>query len=229
MKKKNFAALASVILLTTGGLEGFGINFGPFDLQFGSAYNGYGSGYTREYRTYTETPNHAALLDTPICRAIEQQKKLEFIVEAKEKVNAKETKITTKRVIVEPYAFGFTKEKQPVLRGIVTSEQLIREITIKQGDDQPSDSQQKAYATDNEDDEITVEIKDKKEEQDKSFFSGLFRSHKSKDDVESLNLSKVGNMRVLEDSHFDAPKDLASIFKDDIAQVVCQVPHQGEK
>ena len=30
--------------------------------------------------------------------------------------------------------------------------------------------------------------------------------------------------RIIEDSHFDAPKSLESIFKDDIAQVVCQVP-----
>jgi hypothetical protein len=215
------AAVSTTLFASIPNLEGFGLNFGPFDLRFGED-NG------RDDRGY-EGSRREAILDNPICRAISQQQKLEFLVEGKEKINAKEVKITTKRVTVEPYAFGFTKDRQPVLRGAVVDEKLVREVTIKFGENQPEaeapgNNPNHVSAQAKESDDITIEVKNKGEEQNNKSFSGLFRSHKSKENVESLNLTKVGNIHILENSHFDVPKNLKTLFKDDIDQVVCQVP-----
>lgn len=220
MKKMLFLAYASTSLFA-GYLEGFGLTFGPFDMRFGDESS---PGYRRN-----EYPRREEVLDNPICRAISQQQQVEFLVELKEKINAKEMKITTKRVLVDPYAFGFTKEQQPILRGAVVDEKLVREVTIKFGEDQVPDekardnNQNRVSARANESDNISVEVKNKNEEQNNKSFSGVFRSHKSKENVESLNITKVSNLHILENSHFDVPKNLKTLFKDDITQVVCQV------
>ena len=121
MKFKKMIVLAGVstaLFASIPNLEAFGLNFGPFHLRFGEDDGS-------DARRY-EGPRREAILDNPICRAISRQQKLEFIVEGKEKINAKEVKITTKRVTVEPYAFGFTKDRQPVLRGAVVDEKLVK-------------------------------------------------------------------------------------------------------
>jgi hypothetical protein len=43
-----------------------------------------------------------------------------------------------------------------------------------------------------------------------------------------FNEASVKDVRVVEDSHFEAPKDIAIIFKHDISQVVCQVAAQQD-
>ena len=172
------ASLSSILLTNPSYAEEIGIDAGPFDLHFSESFSG--------FNNFVNEPNRVIVLDSPICRAILQQKKLEFIVETRDKINDKEMKITTKRVTVEPYAFGFTKDHQPVLRGTVIDEKLIREISIKFGEDvlaQKSNQNQKNTAA--------LEVKNKDEDQNSNSFSSLFRSHKSKDNVESLNLRKV--------------------------------------
>lgn len=193
MKTRNIVLLSSALLFSTA--YGAGISFGPFDLRFGG-----------ENFHYAHPGFHRAQFEDTICRAISQQKQLEFTVVSKEKINAGEMKMVTNRVVVDPYAFGFTNDGQPVLRGTVVEEKLIKEVTIKLGED--------LYPADDK-----VVKKEKNEEE----FSGVFRSHKSKDNIESINLEKIRDVRVIEASHFDAPKDIDTIFKDDIAQVVCQV------
>jgi hypothetical protein len=190
MKLKNLLIIA---LFSTACLQGAGVSFGPFDIQFSAGFDdSFGPGMRRSSMFYD-----------PICRAISQQKKLQFVSLSSEKINDNELKFTTKLVTVEPYAYGFTSEKQPVLRGVVTEEKLLKEVTVKSGDDVLNNQRD-----------------------DEGYFAGHFRSPKSQGGVESLNITKVKDVRVIEDSHFDAPKDLGSIFKEDIAQVVCQVPAQ---
>jgi hypothetical protein len=190
MKLRNLLIIA---LFSTGCLQGAGVSFGPFNFEFSAGFDdSFGPGMRLSGRLYD-----------PICRAITQQKKLQFVSLSREKINDNEIKFTTKIVTVEPYAYGFTKEKQPVLRGAVTEEKLLKEVTVKSGDDMSDDQRD-----------------------DEGYFAGYFRSPKSQGGVESLDVTKVRDVRVIEDSHFDAPKDLGSIFKEDIAQVVCQVPAQ---
>lgn len=188
MKFLKSMMLASALLAGSVYGDGFGFNVGPFNMQF---YTGGG-----EYVAISRS-----VLDSPVCRAISNQKRLEIIIEVAENVSTKEKKIVTEKLIVEPYAFGITKDGKPVLRGNVVEEKLVREVSLKYGDDQF--------------DETSVSAKQK----DKGFFSGLFSSDKSK----NIDIRKVVAVKVIEDSHFDAPKDYKGITDDSI-QVLCQLP-----
>lgn len=168
--------------------QGLGFNIGPFSMQF----NLDGSYYANDHRD---------VLDSPICYAIENHKKLDMIVESHEKVSSKEFRIVTKKLIVAPYAFGITQDGKPVLNGSVTNEKLIKEVTIKYGDDQ-----------------IDIAAEDSAGKEDRGFFSGWFKSEKS----ENIDIRKISNLFVINDSRFDMPRDYKSI-KGDKVRVICEV------
>ena len=169
--------------------DGFGIGIGPFNLQFNA-----GESYT-PFSTYT------TVLDNPICDAISHQNQLEIIIEASDKVSAKEIKVVTKKLILEPYAFGITRDGKPVLRGNVFDEHLIKEVTVRYGEDQ---FEEKTISS---------------EEKNNGYFSGWFKSDKSK----NIDLRKVSNIRVLRDSHFDAPRNYKGLHDDNV-KVICELP-----
>ncbi len=146
--------------------------------------------------------HHRNMLNYPICYAIAQQKRIVFVVENRETVSPKEMKVVTKQLTVEPYAFGTSKEGKQLLQGNVTEDKQISEITIKYSED--------TFAKEN---------KERAENRDKSFYSGWFSSGKSK----NIDIQRVSNLRVLDDSHFDAPKDYKGV-QDDSMQVICQLP-----
>lgn len=180
--------LLSVLFLTSAlNADGFGINLGPFSLQF----NVDGTYYADDHRD---------VLDSPICVAISNQKRLDLIVEGKERLNDREMRITTKRIVVEPYAFGVTKENRPVLQGNVISEKLIKEVTVKYGEDKFTGSENW-------------------ENRAEGYFSGWFKSDKS----QKIDVSKISNLYVIGDSHFDAPKDFKGL-QEEGARVICQLP-----
>lgn len=183
--------LIMAISLLTGTLfaEGIGFNIGPFSMQFnvGGTY-------------YAE--DHKDILDFPLCFAISNQKQVDMVVEAEQKLNAKETRFTTKRILVEPYAFGVTKQGQPILRGNIVKEKLIKEVTIKYGEDK-----------------FNEEGKWSKKEE--NFFSGWFKSDKD----QNIDIQKISNLYVIQGSHFDAPKNYKGITDENI-QVICQLPIQ---
>ena len=188
-----FNTLALGLSLITGSIyaEGFGFNIGPFSMQF----NVGGTYYAQD---------HKDILDFPLCYAISNLKKVDMVVEAEEKINAKETKFITKRLVVEPHAFGVTKEGHPILRGNIISEKLIKEVTVKYGEDKSSDDTKWA----------------KKEDY---FFSGWFKSERD----QNIDIQKISNLYVIQESHFDAPKDYKGL-KDENIQVICQLPISGQ-
>jgi hypothetical protein len=100
MKLLNTITLGALLLTSSVYAQGFGFNMGPFSMQF----NLEGSYYADDHRD---------VLDSPICYAISNQKRLDMIVEGKEKISSKEIKFITKRLVVEPYAFGITREGNP--------------------------------------------------------------------------------------------------------------------
>lgn len=186
---KIFKLIIGCLLLTSAvQADGFGFSLGPFSLQFNVGE-----------RVYDNT--YRDILDNPICYAISHLNRLEMIVEGSEKVSAKELKFITKKLIVEPYAFGVTREGKPVLRGNVIEDKLIKEVTVKYGEEQFDDDD--------------LETDGKK----KSFFSGWFQSDKS----QNIDIRKVSNIHVVVDSHFDAPKKYKGL-KDDNIRVICELP-----
>jgi hypothetical protein len=179
--------LASLMLVGTVYGDGFGVGVGPFSLQFGSSAPSY-------------LISNRNSLDNPICYAISHQKRLEIIVEGAENVSTKEKRIISKRLVVEPYAFGVNKDDQPILRGNVVEEKLLKEVSVKYGDDQF--------------DETSVAPEDS----GGGFFSGLFSSSK----VKNLDIRKVVQVHVIDDSRFEIPKGYKPVDDKDI-RVICEL------
>lgn len=193
MKILNLAIIAATLVTGSVYADGFGFNVGPFNLQFG----GYGADYV---------PNDRNALDQPICYAISHQNRLDIAVEGVEIVNSKEKKIVSKRLIVEPYAFGVTREGKPILRGNIIEEKLIKEVTVKYGD------------------EKFEEAAVSKDDKDKGYFSGKLSTDKN----QNIDIRKVVEIKVLKDWHFDAPKDYKGLNDENI-QVICQLPVAEKK
>lgn len=178
---------ASFLVAGTAYAIGFGFEVGPFNMQLNTP------------EIYVE--GGRALIDSPICEAITTQARLELIVEGIETVSTKEKKLVTKKLIVEPYAFGITRTGAPLLRGNVVEEKLVKEVTMKYEDD--------VY------DEESISSDKKKE----GFFSGLFSSDKKV----TIDIRKVSDIRVIAGSHFDIPSNYTGINDPNI-QVVCELP-----
>lgn len=176
---------ASTLLVGTAYADGFGFSLGPFSLQFG--------GPSGRVVTTSE------MASDPICSAISQHKDLEIIVEGREKVSNKEAKIVTKKITIEPYLFGTNNRRQPVLKGKVISEKMLREVTIKYGEEE------KDNAMDNQP------------------LSGVFQTKQKKGDVSTLNIDKIQRINIVEDSHFDTPKDYDKNSYNDVVNVICEL------
>lgn len=193
MKKTILAALAIASTLSMSvWAQGFDIQLGPFELNL----QGVNIPAVR-VRNSTD----------PICYAIAHRNLLEMIMELNDKVSDNEFKKTIKKVTVQPYLFGKNKEGQPILRGNVVAENMLKEITIKYGEEADEDGEQ-------------VERK----QEDGGYFSGWFHrapKEPKKDGVNTINVRKVTRFRVIEGSTFDPPKDYKEIFKEDVAEVIC--------
>lgn len=178
--------IASMLVAGSAYADGFGFDLGLFNMHFGASQPEYMS-------------SNRNVLENPICQAISNQEQIEFTVRGVENINAKERKMITKTIIVEPYAFGVTNDGKPVLRGKVVSEKLVREVTVKFGEDKFDD---KADAS-----------------KDKGYFTGKFSS----DTKKNIDISRVSDIHIVDNSHFDAPKDYKAL-KDDNVRVICQLP-----
>lgn len=179
---KLFKTLAMNALFLAGSIYG-----GEFTMQI-NAEGGY---FARNFNN---------IINGPICYAISNQKRIGMVVESQEKVSAKEIKFVTKSMVIDPYAFGISKEGNPVIHGDIIEDKMIKEVTIKYGEDQFDDRKDRD---------------DRKE----GFFAGWFKSDKDK----NLNIQKINFVHVVQDSHFDAPKNYQG-FKDENVRVVCQLP-----
>lgn len=132
----------------------------------------------------------------PICRAIGGQRLLEMIVQIREKINDKEFKVITKAIKIEPYLFGIDKRHQFLLKGKVVDERMIKEVSVKFGAD--ADADEKGL-------------------------SGTFQIEKQKGNVISLNVDRIQEIRLIDSSHFDIPKDYDPNSYSDIVNVICEV------
>lgn len=167
-----------------GALHGadLGLNLGPFSLQLNVGP-----------RPYVE---RQSVIDDPICYAIssKQQLKVQFLAE--EDLGKGEWKTTLKEVTIDPYVFGYDKNNQPVLRGKVTKEEVLKEVTVK--DYRPSNDDNKSY-------------------------SGFFSWFKTTGKTNSINVRGIKNIQVLDNQFFNPPKELDSSYFNDLETIKCKL------
>ena len=132
-----------------------------------------------------------------------------------DKVNDKEIKITTKKIIINPYVFGLNKNQHLVIRAQVADEKVLKEVTVKYSDEEKADQQQKDIAANDAD------------QQQKDVAKAPVIP--AKGETGEIDIFQIRNIRVMEDSHFDAPKDFDKIFKDTLSQVFCHINRPAEK
>lgn len=184
----NLLAVGSILVVSGSYADGFGFNIGPFDLHFN---------VDGPYRSETLR----GTLNDPICSAIVHRNRLEIIVEGAEKINSKELKVVTKKLIVEPHAFGVTQEGVPILHGDVINEKLVKEVTIRYGEDQFD------------------EMSNPPDQKRRGYLSGFFKSDKN----HTIDIRKVSDLQILTDSHFDAPRNYKGV-KEENVRVICELP-----
>ncbi len=204
MNSKFLATFAVAAALSTNVMGiGLGVQLGPFELGLGLGVNDNGG----------DVDNRLYRFEDPICYAIGNRRLLEMDVEWKERVSKTETTSTLKRITIEPYLFGRAENGQPVLRGNIVAERVLREISVKYGDEAQGQFD---------------------EEQDVSGpLSGTYRTPpkgKSGRGVQTVNIRRVASIRVVEGGHFVPPKDYNQIFQGDVAEVICTVtPSNGPR
>ncbi len=188
MKLFQPALYTTLMLSSLAIVDAISFDLGPFSLQFG--------GYSRDYRIA-----HRNALDGPICFAIAHKTRLEVTLEVIETVSSKEQKFITKNLVIEPYAFGVSNDDRPILQGNIVKEELIKEVTVKFGEDRFDISNPSSKSS----------LKDK--------FATIFSSAKIKD----LDISKVIHITIIPDVHFEAPSNFKGMDEKAV-EVICQLP-----
>lgn len=150
-------------------------------------------------------------VESAICSAISAQKRIQVILQSREIKNSKEMRVVTKSVTIEPYAFGMTRNNQPFLRGNIVEDKVLKEVDVKYTEDKFND---KKSDEDKQDDGVFS---------DKATSSTGWFSSSGSTGVDNLNLRRVKNLRILDDTHFDAPKNYGGV-KDDRVQIKCELP-----
>lgn len=172
------------LFMLIGALHGadLGLNIGPFSLELNVGHRGYSE--------------RQGFIDDPICYAIssKQQLRVQFLVE--EDLGKGEWKTTLKEVTIDPYVFGYDKNNQPVLRGNITKEEVLKEVTVK--DYKPSDDDGKSY-------------------------SGFFSWFKTTGRSNSINVRGIRSIQVLDNQFFNPPNELDSAYFNDLALVKCKL------
>jgi len=166
---------------------------------------------------------HPAMIEHPICYAIQSQKLLEMVVKTST-TEKNERKIVIKRIRVEPYVFGIGKNGQPIIQGNVVAENLIKEVTIKYGE-----KSDKKGTNDENSDNINENDDEENNYNDyyanaysgrQGYFSGRFSSTKDK---KTVDFQTIADFYVVEDSNFKAPEKIEA--QSDIVRIICSIPN----
>lgn len=157
-------------------VSAFGIQIGPFSLQLGKEVHA----------------DRVSILDTPVCHAIRNHKQIEVILEIKEKVNDQEFSSVIKKVLVEPYLLGIDQTGQPVLKGNIVKEDVLKDVNVKY-----------------------PQMKRGKE----GVLSGFFHFTGKGGETNVINIDQIRDVQVIQDSSVKVPDNLQELAKD--IQVLC--------
>jgi hypothetical protein len=214
MKRLTFAlGLVTMTSLTFLNAAGFDVELGPFQFQLESPIPMRVENSPNRFHR-GKVNNDRNMIDRPICHAIENQKQIEVSMAVREEIGAKESKITFKKVIINPYQLGINQQGQPVLQGDIVDTKIIKEISIKYGDEKYKNDDSKRRGR----------------------YSGQLRSfsknQKNNGNEKGIDINSVRIVNVIEDSHFDIPKDIDKQLdtkNDEGIQIVCRVPSYQQK
>ena len=151
-----FAAL-SLIAASTYPLQsqaGFAVDFGPFDFHVGG---GVAIGDVRVYQD-------------PVCRAIAENDLVEVFLEVEGEEGEKSPAVS--RLIIEPYALGYNKEGELILRGYQVEGFAVAE-------EAPAETDKGA-----------------------GYVGGVYTTFEGSDTKKSINISKIKSIRPLENTNF---------------------------
>jgi hypothetical protein len=188
-------------LTTASTLFGLGIGLGPFQLDLDGGF------VDERIGDPIIVQRRVVGFDQPICYAIQKRKLLEMVVEWKEQVSDREVKRTVKQVTLQPYVFGTDQDRRLILRGNIVAENVLKQVTVKYGDEDQSNTNTK-----------------KKDEN--SAWSGVFHPAKKngESDLSTINVERITQLRVIEQSNFKPPEDFNKIFKGSgIVNIICTV------
>lgn len=149
-------------------------------------------------------------INNPVCNAIKHQKRMEMLVENQEILNKREMRIVTNKYVVEPYAFGMTNDGKPVFYGKVIEEKLEKDMTVK-------------FGIDKFDDKTVASSSEKKQKITSGWFGTEKKGWFGKDKNVDIDIRNIKGVKVIENSHFDAPKEYLG-FNQPNVQVLCQLP-----
>lgn len=221
---KFLSSCVLVTLLLSGqafSIDGFDFQLGPFNIEF----NPVGREYQVNYGSRWEPrfiPNSRAFLDTPICYAISNFKKLELVVELHEYINKKEKKVLISKLIVEPYVFGFTHEGNLDLKGKIVTGNMLKEVRIKYGIDRFVDPS----IPNNKNDEVD-ENEDESDDYTTYYDTGYYKGKYSSEKYKGIDIRRIRRIQVIEDSFFEIPKNYKQDNRD-FLKIICQLPVEQE-
>lgn len=147
--------LLGLLLATQTARADVGFEVGPFRLGFFPSerhyyrsddgeyyYSDDGYYYRNDDRRYHRADNYRyraapadyrsirVELDSPICYAISNQKRLEMVVNVVEEGSSGTKNLVTRKLVVEPHAFGTSNQGDPILKGTVVSDERVRQVAL---------------------------------------------------------------------------------------------------
>lgn len=142
--------------------------------------------------------SNAGYVEDPICQAIKETDLVELYVIVDDE-NGEENKNEPTRLIVEPYALGFNEEGELILRGVQVEGFEFAKAPA-------GDSEEKA-------------------ETGEGFIGGVYSSFKGDNVKKDFKISKIVDIRVIENSDFAvrSKEDFSSEEKGKIVDFICVI------
>lgn len=157
--------------------------------------------------------NRRNIRTNPLCYAIQNKKKLTMLIESVQRVDNRKIIVSTKRIIIEPYVFGYTFGGESLLSGNIVEESLYHENVLEYGD--------KLY-----EEYTATEVKDvtpttsQQTPQTKAYLA-QFDAFKTK--FQKIEVRKVSELGVLVDAPFNGPLIPGGLHTADMRVVVCSI------
>lgn len=156
--------------------------------------------------------NRRSIRSNPLCYAIANKKMLSMTIETVRKVDRKII-ISSKRITIEPYVFGYASGGQSLLSGNIVEERPYGERVLEVGD-----RQYEEYAASPVKNPVEPPSY---EDSQKQAYLAQFEALKTK--FQKVEVRQVSNIGVLVDASFNGPLVPGTLHTPDMRVVVCSI------